>query len=126
MTSGQQHKRRWRDYETPSGARPVKDYIQAVARENISAATRIVAAMKEVEQLGTIAARHLRGDIWEVRISGEGKAFRVLFATEGRHSQVLLALEGFTKKTRTTPPELIALAEERLRDWRERGAWRQR
>ena len=33
---------------------------------------------------------------------------------------VLLALAGFTKKTPKTPPDLIALAEQRLADWRSR------
>ena len=66
-------------------------------------------------------ARHLRGDIWEVRIDAERKAFRVLFSSEGRSQQVLLALEAFTKKTQKTPARAIQLAERRLADWRRRG-----
>jgi phage-related protein len=34
---------------------------------------------------------------------------------------VLLALEGFQKKTQKTPDRLIQLAEKRLTDWRSRG-----
>jgi ribosome-binding protein aMBF1 (putative translation factor) len=34
-----------------------------------------------------------------VRIAHDNRQFRVLFATEGRYSQVLLAVEAFTKKT---------------------------
>ena len=45
--------------------------------------------------------------------------FRILFATEGRSGQVLLALDGFSKKTRKTPPALVELAERRLLDWRD-------
>lgn len=47
--------------------------------------------------------------------------YRILLATEGRYSQVFLALEGFKKKTQRTPPEMIRLAERRLASWRERG-----
>ncbi|MGH3031715.1 MAG: type II toxin-antitoxin system RelE/ParE family toxin [Gaiellaceae bacterium] len=47
--------------------------------------------------------------------------FRVLFAAEGRRDQVLLSLEGFSKKTRKTPLEKIRLAERRLADWRRRA-----
>jgi phage-related protein len=56
-----------------------------------------------------------------VRVDGENLAFRVLFASEGRFKQVLLALEGFAKKTQKTPPQAIRLAERRLSDWRSRG-----
>jgi hypothetical protein len=36
--------------------------------------------MKEVARHGLRRARHLRGDIWEVRVEGERKVFRVLFS----------------------------------------------
>ncbi len=77
--------------------------------------------MKDVQSNGIEVARHLRGDIYEVRADGRQATYRVLFATEGARSQVLLGLSGFSKKTRRTPPAEIALAERRLRDWRARG-----
>jgi len=46
--------------------------------------------MKDVAQTGLTAARHLRGEIYEVRADGDRQAFRILFATEGRREQVLL------------------------------------
>jgi phage-related protein len=67
------------------------------------------------------SARRLRGDIHEVRADGDRQTYRILFAPEGRRSRVLLALEGFSKKAQTTPPEKIRLAERRLADWRRRG-----
>ena len=82
----------------------------------------ILAAMTEVRQEGTRAARHLAGDIYEVRADGERVIYRVLFAGEGKQSQVLLALVAFKKKTQKTPPEQIRLAQRRLRDWRARGS----
>jgi len=77
--------------------------------------------MKEVAVDGLVAARHLRGDIYEVRADGERVTYRLLFATEGRRHQVLLSLEAFGKKTQATPLREIALAERRLRDWRSRA-----
>ena len=38
-----------------------------------------------------------------------------------KRGQILLGLEAFGKKTQKTPPESMALAERRLRDWRARG-----
>src|SRR5436190_19584500 len=111
-------KRRWRDYRTAAGRRPVKDFFDQLSDADAAA---VVAAMQEVQRLGLAAARHLRGDIYEVRAEGDRQIFRVLFATEGRSAQILLSLEGFSKKTRKTPPEKIRLAERRLADWRRRA-----
>lgn len=77
--------------------------------------------MKDVRDHGLVVARHLRGEIYEVRASGVEEEFRILFATEGKRSQVLLSLEAFSKKTRKTPRPKIALAERRLADWRRRA-----
>ena len=67
------------------------------------------------------AARHLDGEIWEVRVNGDRVIYRILFAPEGSRGQILLALEGLNKKTQKTPPATIALAKRRLADWRRRG-----
>ena len=109
--------RRWRDYRTAAGRRPVKEFIGSLRDEE---AAEVVAAMREVREEGLTAARKLRGDIWEVRADGNRVIHRVLFAPEGRRGLVLLALAGFTKKTPKTPPDVIALAERRLADWRSR------
>jgi phage-related protein len=81
----------------------------------------ILAAMKDVQIDGLTVARHLRGEIYEVRTSGAQAAYRVLFTTEGTKNQVLLAVSAFTEKTQKTPPADIRLAERRLADWRRRG-----
>jgi len=60
-------RRRWRDYATPSGRRPVKAFIAELSDADAAA---IAAAMKEVAVDGLQSARHLRGDIYEVRADG--------------------------------------------------------
>jgi phage-related protein len=111
-------KRRWRDYRTAAGRRPIKEFIDDLSDTDAAA---VVAAMRDVRDAGVGAARHLRGEIYEVRADGDRQTYRILFAPEGRRSQVLLALEGFSKKTQKTPSEKIRLAERRLADWRRRG-----
>lgn len=111
-------RRRWRDFRTAAGRRPIKEFIDGLS--DIDAAA-VVAAMRDVRETGLAAARHLRGDIYEVRADGDRQTYRILFAPEGRRSRVLLALEAFSKKTQKTPPEKIRLAERRLADWRRRG-----
>jgi phage-related protein len=111
--------RRWRDYTTRSGARPIKRFLSALRGADAAA---VAAAMSEVRQLGLEAARHLRGEIYEVRADGDKVTYRILFAQEGARSQVLLSLHAFVKKWQKTRPGDIALAEKRLADWRTRGA----
>ncbi len=110
--------RRWRDYRTASGRRPIKEFVDGLTDVDAAA---IVAAMKDVRDTGLAAARHLRGEIYEVRADGDRQTFRILFAPQGRRGQVLLALECFSKKTQKTPPAKIRLAERRLAEWRRRG-----
>lgn len=108
-------RRRWRDYHTERGGRPVRDFLRSLSDQDYA---DVRAAMDDVADQGLTAARHLRGDIYEVRSAGDRVAYRVLFAAEGSRGQVLLALEAFKKKTQKTPAAVIALAERRLRDWR--------
>jgi len=55
--------------------------------------------MADVRAEGLRVARHLRGEIYEVRAEGARVSVRVLFAQEGEKGRVLLALEAFEKKT---------------------------
>jgi phage-related protein len=112
------HKRQWRDYHTASGARPIRDFLLALPDEDRAA---ILEEMEHVRQHGTTVARHVRQGIYEVRATYDTKAYRILFACEGRFHHVLLALNGFQKKTQPTPRAHIQLAAQRLADWRRRG-----
>ncbi|HZA77681.1 MAG TPA: hypothetical protein VE623_14960 [Acidimicrobiales bacterium] len=51
--------------------------------------------MSDVQINGLAVARHLSGEIYEVRATGARAVYRVLFATEGAKSQVLLAVSAF-------------------------------
>lgn len=113
-------RRRWRFYRTAGGATPVRDFLTSSTLPSDDR-DEILAAMKDVQLNGLPVARHLRDDIYEVRAAGRHAAYRVLIATEGARSQVLLAVSAFTKKTQKTPPSEIARAERRLADWRRRG-----
>ena len=115
---GDMGRRRWRDYRTETGARPIRDFMEDLTDEESADLTE---AMNEVIDQGLVAARHLRGDIFEIRAGGRTRNFRLLFAPEGRRQQVLLSLSMFTKKTQRTPRRELELAERRLWDWRARA-----
>lgn len=109
---------RWRDYRTVSGRRPIKQFLDRLDDEDLAS---VIAAMREVRRLGLKAARHLDGEIYEVRADGKGVIYRILFAPQGKRKQVFLSLEALKKKRQKTPPEAIRLAKRRLRDWQQRG-----
>lgn len=111
-------RRRWRAYKSESGSCPVRAFLDTLPDDDF---IEVAAAMREVQVDGLVAARHIRGDIYEIRASGKDLIYRILFATEGKYSQVLLSLEAFTKKTQRTPQAKIDVAQQRLDDWRHRG-----
>ncbi|HZU80435.1 MAG TPA: type II toxin-antitoxin system RelE/ParE family toxin [Acidimicrobiales bacterium] len=115
--------RRWRFYATPSGRKPAREFIDHLSDVD---AAEIVAALADVRMNGLVAARHLRGEIYEVRAEGREASYRILFAEEGAKGRVLLALHAFSKKTQKTPPQTLSLAERRLVDWRRRHGSRRR
>jgi phage-related protein len=104
-------RRRWRLYKTDAGRSPVREYLG-----DLTAGERaeIASAMGLIAVRGLESARHLRGDVYEVRVASDGRAFRILFAAEGQRSQILLAVEAFEKKSRQTPGDISSL---RSADW---------
>jgi phage-related protein len=109
---------RWRDYQAAGGRRPIKEFLDGLGDEDLAS---VVAAMAEVRRKGLHAARHLDGEIYEVRADGKGVIYRVLFAPQGKYKQVFLSLEALKKKTQRTPVQSIRLAKRRLLDWQRRG-----
>jgi hypothetical protein len=69
-------KRRWRFYTTAAGRNPVRDFLTA-ARLSSDDRDEILAAMKDV-------ARHLSGDVYEVRADGRQATYRVLLRLRER------------------------------------------
>jgi hypothetical protein len=93
-------RRRWRDYRTAAGRRPLKDVFDELSDSDAAA---VVAAMEEVRQLGLTAARHLHRDIYEVRAEGDKQIFRILFATEGRSSRLQTSSPGASAAPSCSP-----------------------
>ena len=116
--NSQRYKRRWRYYQTSTGACPVQKFIDELSEEDAAA---VHAAMKDVQNEGKQIAHHLRNDIYHVLCSSKGREYRILYSEEGKHNNILLALEGLPKKTKKVPNPVIDLAEKRLKDWRSRG-----
>ena len=87
-------RRRWRLYATSSGRKPVREFIDQLSDSD---AAEVVAAMADVRKNGLVAARHLRGEIYEVRADGLEASYRLLFAEEGAKGRVLLGLHALCR-----------------------------
>jgi hypothetical protein len=65
-------KRRWRDYRTRAGRRPVKEFLDSLSDSD---AADITAALADVQKNGIRAAKPVGDEIYEVRAEGIGRPF---------------------------------------------------
>lgn len=107
-------------YRTASGHAPVTAFLDSLTGKQ---AQKVVWVLRLVEELDVVPSQYFKKlvateEIWEVRAQFGGNTFRVLgfFADV----TVLVLTNGFAKKTQKTPPQEIALAEQRRRDYLER------
>jgi phage-related protein len=77
---------------------------------------RIAAIMVEhgFDHLSPKLVRHLRGELWEFRLTGKEGIARALYVT--RRGQRVVIVRVFTKRTQKTPPREIRLAMERAKE----------
>jgi phage-related protein len=116
-----EHKKQWRFYTTSTGAKVARHELEDLPPHGKAA---LVEAMKR-HTTGDSFAREIDNvgkGITELRVSVGNNQFRLLFATQGKYSQVLLAVRVFTKKTRKLPTEEHNLAVKRLKDWEQRSS----
>jgi phage-related protein len=79
----------------------------------------LTSIVDRIEALGLERVRephvkHLRGKLWEMRLSGRDGIGRAIYLTAvGRRVVIVLA---FVKKTQQTPPAVLALAERRAKE----------
>ncbi|MEU0613468.1 type II toxin-antitoxin system RelE/ParE family toxin [Streptomyces albogriseolus] len=112
--------REWEFYTTESGACPVRKDM-AKCKLNRHETTKLRTLMERVRLRRTLPGdvKSLGGDLLEVRLDGDHRIFRLLYAEE-EGGLVLLGLGFFQKKTQATPPVQKATANRRLKDWRKR------
>ena len=104
-------------YRTSSGRCPVEEFLDSL---NGKQAQKVVWVMQLIEDLDTVPRQYLKklvntDDIWEVRVQFGGNIFRLLGFFDG--DELLILTSGFAKKTQKTPPQEIATAEQRKRDY---------
>ena len=110
-------------YRDKNGKSPILDYLRELLQKSDKdsriKANKILDYIDYLEQHGTQArepyAKHLDGDIWELRPIRD----RVLYAAWDGDSFILLHL--FKKDTQKTPRREIEQAKRNLSDYKERS-----
>ena len=102
-------------YRTPGGAEVVRDWLRSLDDADRQAVGLDLMRVQYRWPVGMPLCRALGDGLWEVRTSlPSNRIARVLFSVQqGR----ILVLHGFIKKTQKTPPDDLALARRRNREF---------
>lgn len=102
-------------YRTSGGAEVVRDWLRSLDDADRQAVGLDLMRVQYRWPVGMPLCRALGDGLWEVRTSlPTNRIARVLFSVQqGR----ILVLHGFIKKTQKTPPDHLALARRRNREF---------
>ena len=102
-------------YRTQGGAEIVRDWLRNLDPPDRQAVGKDLMRVQYRWPVGMPLCRPLGEGLWEVRSRlPSHRIARVIFAVTGDR---ILALHGFVKKTRKTPPADLALAERRRKEF---------
>ncbi|WP_327680831.1 type II toxin-antitoxin system RelE/ParE family toxin [Kitasatospora sp. NBC_00458] len=112
--------REWSLYQGADGSAPVQKELQKADLAPHERA-KLFVLMNRVKDRQTLPGdvKDLGSGILEVRLTGDHRTFRLLYA-EQAGGLVLLALSFFQKKSQKTPSNELGAASKRLREWRNR------
>jgi phage-related protein len=94
-------------------AKAEADALPLDLKARLERLTRLIAA-HGLDHLPPKAAKHLTGELWELRVKGKDAIARALYVT--RVGQRLVIVRVFVKKTQKTPPREIRLAQQRAEE----------
>jgi phage-related protein len=116
---------RVRFYRTPTGARPVRDWLSSLSKEVRQEIGSDIERVQWQWPVGKPLVDGFGGGLYEVRTSAEGEQYRVLFYVEGdaivlvhgdSQRGTMVLVHGIHKKTQKTPAAVIALARKRMKE----------
>jgi len=105
-------------YKKENGREPVKEFIDSLTDKEITKIFWVFNLIEDVKHLSLLPTeyfKNLNSDIWEIRVKFARNSFRVLcFFDSGK---IIIATNGFKKKTQKTPLKEIKLAEQRMKEY---------
>lgn len=104
-------------YSTADGDEPVADFLSSLPPKHQAKAFHEIELLAEFgNTLKEPYVKHIKGDIWELRIRFSSDISRIFYFTWQVDTIVLL--HGFVKKTQKTPPQEIKTAQKRMDDFK--------
>ena len=101
-------------YQTSQGARPVRDFILGLSREDRRIIGNDIATVEYGWPLGKPTCAPLGLGLWEVRSNlASNRIARVIFTL---HEGQMVLLHGFVKKTQKTPQGDLDIARKRMKE----------
>ena len=104
-------------YRLPNGKSPVEEFLDSLTGKQ---AQKVLWVLQVVEEFESVPRQYFKKlvnseEIWEVRIQFGNDIFRLLGFFNG--GTLLILTNGFAKKTQKTPPQEIALAVGRKKEY---------
>lgn len=101
-----------RTFTSETGAKPVEDWVRSLDAEARSEVLHTISLLRRQGiALGMPFAKHLGGNLWELRARGPDGIYRVIyFHWKGRTFGLV---HGFTKKAQATPRRELEIARTR-------------
>ena len=114
-----------RFYRTPTGGRPVRDWLLSLSREVRREIGADIGRVQWQWPVGKPLVDGFGGGLYEVRTSHKGDQYRVFFYVEGdalvlvhgdSRRETMVLVHGIHKKTQRAPAAVIALARKRMKE----------
>ncbi len=101
-------------FKTEAGNEPVREWLKSLPKEDCKTIGADILTVQYAWPVGKPLVDSLGGRIWEARSRLANRIARTLFTEV---DQEIVLLHGFIKKTRKTPPDDLALAKKRRKQY---------
>jgi len=99
-------------FETGKGRCPVQEFIDSLDTRSKAKIARALDLLEEFGiKLGMPYAKHVEGDLWELRTRARSNQYRIIYFLYTRG--VFILLHGFTKKSGPIPQQDLRAARDR-------------
>ncbi len=101
-------------YQTGAGHEPVREWLKGLPKEERKAIGADILSVQYAWPVGKPLVDNLGEGMWEIRSRLPNRIARTLFAVV---DEEIVLLHGFIKKQQQTPPQELALAKKRKREY---------
>lgn len=107
-------------YQTEDGRIPLDEFFDGLEAKLHAKVLRDIDLLEEFGTALTMPqARHLDGELWELRTKFSSNISRIIYFTRSRGRIILLS--GFVKKSQKTPQSEMDRAKRYMEDWKQRN-----